>query len=163
TSENLRAAWGEKAAAIEIEKVEPFLRADAPGDRAWLDFLDWYVESMNDYASFWMRETRKNFPKGDIYLCTGGNADPRHGSDFGGKTVRGVLQLRARRQRGRARRRGPRLQRDRVGREGAALLLAELSRQAGGDGELHPQRRGIPPAQAGRGGRGLLPGDDVSA
>jgi len=63
--------------------VEPFLRMDAPNDRAWLDFTQWYIGSMTEWARFWLRETRKDFPKGDIYLCTGGHAPAEHGSDFG--------------------------------------------------------------------------------
>jgi hypothetical protein len=63
--------------------VKPFLRKDAPSDRAWIDFVDWYTGSMTDYARFWITETRKNFPTGGIYLCTGGHAPPNHGADFG--------------------------------------------------------------------------------
>ena len=85
TTEKLRAAWGEKAPAIE--DVKPFLKKNNPAnDRAWIDFVDWYTESMTDYAKFWLTETRKNFPKGDIYLCTGGHAPPPHGADFAEQT-----------------------------------------------------------------------------
>jgi hypothetical protein len=73
-------AWGSKSA--RIDQVNPFLRAGAPNDRAWIDFVDWYTESMTDYARFWLGETRKNF-EGEIYLCTGGHAPPEHGADFG--------------------------------------------------------------------------------
>ncbi|MCX5759853.1 MAG: hypothetical protein NTU83_15395 [Candidatus Hydrogenedentes bacterium] len=38
---------------------------------------------MTDWTRFWMLETRKHFPSGDIYLCTGGHAPPEHGADFG--------------------------------------------------------------------------------
>jgi hypothetical protein len=80
TDEKLKAAWGDKAPAID--QVKPFLKKDAPNDRAWIDFVDFYQGSMTEYASFWLTETRKNFPKGGIYLCTGGHAPPPHGSDF---------------------------------------------------------------------------------
>jgi hypothetical protein len=80
TSDRLRAAWGERAPVIQ--DVQPFLREFAPNDRAWIDFIDWYTESMTDYAQFWMTETRKHFD-GPIYLCTGGHAPPEHGADFG--------------------------------------------------------------------------------
>jgi hypothetical protein len=63
--------------------IRPFLRKDAPSTKAWLDMLHWYRGSMNDWAGFWMKTTRKYFIDTDIYLCTGGHADPRHGSDFG--------------------------------------------------------------------------------
>ncbi|HEX8523185.1 MAG TPA: family 14 glycosylhydrolase [Tepidisphaeraceae bacterium] len=80
-SPKLRRAWGENAR--EINMIRPFLQKDAPSDRAWIDFVDWYQQSMTDYAQFWISETRKNFPRGDIYLCTGGHAPPEHGADFG--------------------------------------------------------------------------------
>ena len=77
----LSAAWGKSVGGFG--DIKPFLRKDAPNDRAWLDFVTWYIDSMTDWATFWLRETRRNFPKGDIYLCTGGHAPPEHGSDFG--------------------------------------------------------------------------------
>lgn len=79
-SDRLRDAWG--GTVSDLTKAHPFLRRDAPNERAWLDMADWYIGSMTDYARFWLRETRKNF-KGDIYLCTGGHAPAEHGSDFG--------------------------------------------------------------------------------
>jgi len=77
----LRGAWGENVRDILVAR--PFLQKEAPNDRAWLDMVDWYQESMTQYARFWLGETRKNFPKGGIYLCTGGHAPPEHGADFG--------------------------------------------------------------------------------
>ncbi len=73
-------AW--KTQVADLNAVKPFLRKDAPSDRAWLDFCDWYIGSMTDWSRFWLQETRKHFA-GNIYLCTGGNATPEHGSDFG--------------------------------------------------------------------------------
>jgi len=67
----------------QFTKIKTFLRKDAPSTRAWLDFLEWYKGSMNDWARFWMRTTRKYFPATAIYLCTGGSGNPMHGSDFG--------------------------------------------------------------------------------
>jgi Glycosyl hydrolase family 14 len=78
----LSASWGSGAPA-SADVATPFLRKDAPSDRAWLDECSWYIGSMTSYARFWMHETRKNFPTGDIYLCTGGHAPAEHGSDFG--------------------------------------------------------------------------------
>ncbi len=78
----LSGAWGASAPASAEEAV-PFQRKDAPSDRAWLDECSWYIGSMTSWARFWMHETRKNFPTGDIYLCTGGHAPAEHGSDFG--------------------------------------------------------------------------------
>ncbi|HOV75427.1 MAG TPA: beta-galactosidase [Candidatus Hydrogenedentes bacterium] len=77
----LNKAWNAQIA--DFAAVRPFLRKDAPNDRAWLDFCQWYIGAMTDWSRFWMQETRKHFPKGGIYLCTGGHAPPEHGADFG--------------------------------------------------------------------------------
>ncbi len=79
-SDRLREAWG--PGAPDLAHARPFLRKDAPNERAWLDFVDWYIDSMTQWARFWLHETRAHF-SGDIYLCTGGHAPPEHGSDFG--------------------------------------------------------------------------------
>lgn len=78
---HLQEAW--KDTNVRLSTVQPMLQAEAPDDRAWLDFMHWYVGSMTDWASFWLKTTRKYFPKGDIYLCTGGDSNPMLGSDFG--------------------------------------------------------------------------------
>ena len=90
TDKKLTEAWTRLTArpqgrplSLELDEIKPFLRADAPNDRAWIDFVDWYTQSMTDWAHFWMAETRKHFPDGEIYLCTGGHAPPEHGADFG--------------------------------------------------------------------------------
>jgi hypothetical protein len=77
----LRDAWGDSIGSIE--DAHPFLRANAPNDRAWLDMVSWYIDSMTQWARFWLKTTREHFPQGEIYLCTGGDAPPWHGSDFG--------------------------------------------------------------------------------
>ncbi|MBI5095210.1 MAG: beta-galactosidase [Candidatus Hydrogenedentes bacterium] len=81
SASRLNAAWGTHY--TDITDIFPLVRDSAPNDRAWLDFSSWYIDSMTDWAEFWLTETRKNFPKGDIYLCTGGHAPAEHGSDFG--------------------------------------------------------------------------------
>jgi len=81
TTSELSRAWGR--VYTRFDEIRPFLKKDAPSNRAWLDFVDWYIGSMNEWARFWMQETRKHFPKGDIYLCTGGHAPPEHGANFG--------------------------------------------------------------------------------
>jgi hypothetical protein len=80
--EALSKAWG--GAPRDFETVKPFLRKNAPNDRAWIDMVDWYVGSMTDYTRFWLAEVRKNFPAraGEIYVCTGGHAPPEHGRRF---------------------------------------------------------------------------------
>lgn len=50
--------------------------------RRWLDFVDWYRGSMTRWSDWWIATTRKHFPDTPIYLCTGGDAPPEHGSDF---------------------------------------------------------------------------------
>lgn len=77
----LNAAWS--TALADFDAISPFLREQAPNDRAWVDFCDWYIGAMTAWARFWMEETRRHFPKGDIYLCTGGHAPPEHGANFG--------------------------------------------------------------------------------
>ena len=86
--DRLRDAWkrdahGSVRVPGAITEVKPFLKRDAPNERAWLDFCDWYIGSMTEWSRWWLRETRKHFPKGDIQLCTGGHAPPEHGADFG--------------------------------------------------------------------------------
>ena len=54
-----------------------------PGQRRrWVDFIDWYRDSMTAYANFWMQTARKYFPDTELYLCTGGDAVPWHASEF---------------------------------------------------------------------------------
>lgn len=79
SDEKLQAAWGKTDATLEA--VKPFLRQEAPSDRAWVDFVTWYTGSMTGYAEFWLANTRKHFD-GEIYLCTGGHAPPEHGANF---------------------------------------------------------------------------------
>ena len=50
--------------------------------RRWIDFIDWYRQSMTDYVSFWTKTGRKYFPNNELYLCTGGDAVPWHASEF---------------------------------------------------------------------------------
>ncbi len=50
--------------------------------RRWLDFVEWYRHSMTDLAEWWVRTARRHFPQTPIYLCTGGDAVPAHGSHF---------------------------------------------------------------------------------
>ncbi len=60
----------------KIDSGDPQVR------RRWLDFIDWYRAEMTDWSDWWIETTRKHFPKTPIYLCTGGDAEPRHGSNF---------------------------------------------------------------------------------
>lgn len=59
-----------------------FTPSTLPERRRWIDFIDWYRNSMTEYASFWMQTARKYFPDVELYLCTGGAAEPWHASEF---------------------------------------------------------------------------------
>lgn len=48
----------------------------------WLDFIDWYMGAMTDWAEFWLKTARQYFPGLPIYLVTGGDGAPRLGADF---------------------------------------------------------------------------------
>ena len=37
---------------------------------------------MTEYAAFWMKTARKYFPDTELYLCTGGQAEPWQASEF---------------------------------------------------------------------------------
>jgi hypothetical protein len=76
----LNRAW--KAKFASFDDVRPFLPAKAPSERAWQEMLQWYRGSMASYAGFFMKTARETFPGTDVYLCTGGDMAPEHGSDF---------------------------------------------------------------------------------
>ena len=76
----LNQAWHSKYTSFD--ELKPFVPAQAPSERAWQEFLRWYRGSMTSYADFWLKAARESFPDVDIYLCTGGDMAPEHGSDF---------------------------------------------------------------------------------
>ncbi len=93
TPEALNRAWGVRLAAItdadfpgRKDDLKAFREKVTKGDpaarRQWLDFVDWYRDSMTRWSDWWIATTRKYFPDTPIYLCTGGDAPPEHGSDF---------------------------------------------------------------------------------
>jgi hypothetical protein len=47
----------------------------------WLDFTGWYVDSMTNWAEFWLKTARRCFPLQSIYLVTGGEGEPMLGAD----------------------------------------------------------------------------------
>lgn len=86
-------AWGTQYASLGAvdfpgrkDELKAFRERIPKGDpkdrRRWLDFVDWYRESMTRWSDWWMETTRKHFPDTQIYLCTGGHAPPEHGSNF---------------------------------------------------------------------------------
>jgi len=71
----------------ELSKFEKVVQSgNPPARRQWIDFVDWYRGAMTNWADWWMGTTRKYFPGTPIYLCTGGWAEPRHGSNFAEQT-----------------------------------------------------------------------------
>lgn len=66
----------------ECTNAGTFITHNEEQRRRWIDFIDWYRGSMTDYAAFWMQTARKYFPETELYLCTGGDAVPWHGSEF---------------------------------------------------------------------------------
>ena len=73
-------AWG--APVADIAQLTPFQRKDAPSDRAWLDFAEWYIGAMNGHTRFWLETLRRHY-SGPMEVCTGGHAPVEHGADFG--------------------------------------------------------------------------------
>jgi len=57
-------------------------KTDEKTIRKWLDFVDWYLGSMTNWAEFWLKIARRCFPDLPVYLVTGGNGGPRLGADF---------------------------------------------------------------------------------
>jgi len=56
------------------------------GQQQWLDFVAWYINSMTNWAEFWLKTARKYFPDIKIYLVTGGIGQPILGADFSVQT-----------------------------------------------------------------------------
>ncbi len=76
----LNKAWGSQFS--KFDDLSPFLPERAPSERAWQEELRWYRAAMTAHADFWMKTAREFFPDTEIYLCTGGDMAPEHGSDF---------------------------------------------------------------------------------
>lgn len=80
-----------------------FPRPPAPGtaDLPWLDFLDWYHDSMTRYAGEVMACYRAHFPNPDLVIWLGGGVEPHtHGQDNSAlpkaaKAVRGTIRCTA--------------------------------------------------------------------
>ena len=74
---DLNNAWGTEFKTYD--EIEPSTQAKGA---QWLDFVEWYRQSMTDWAEFWVKTARKYFPKTDIYIVTGGHMPPEHGLDI---------------------------------------------------------------------------------
>ncbi len=77
----LRQAWGDAPSSWD-GLTPPSSPPQAPSPRAWLDFVEWYRGAMTAWAERWLVEARTRLPGSEIYLCTGGDMTPSHGSDF---------------------------------------------------------------------------------
>jgi hypothetical protein len=76
----LNRAW--KSEYESFDDLAPLLPEKAPSLRAKLEFFRWYREAMSSWADFWLDAARQHFPETELYLCTGGDMSPEHGSDF---------------------------------------------------------------------------------
>ena len=57
-------------------------KADVKALCRWLDFVDWYMDSMTKWSEFWLKTARHHIPDLPVTLVTGGNGGPRMGADF---------------------------------------------------------------------------------
>ena len=80
TVEALNRAW--KSTYANWDAVAPFIPDTAPSPRARLDMVNWYVQSMTDWATFVTATVRKHMPATELYLCVGGAGEPIIGADF---------------------------------------------------------------------------------
>lgn len=76
----LNQAW--RSHYADFEELHPFLPHQAPSRTALFDQLRWYKDSMTAFVDFWLGECRAAFPDIPLYMCTGGNEEPQHASDF---------------------------------------------------------------------------------
>ena len=65
-----------------LDAVAPMLPERAPSPRARLDMINWYVDSMTQFGTFWAATVRKHFPDTPIYQSLGGTGEPIYGSRF---------------------------------------------------------------------------------
>jgi len=80
--EGLAAFEARLAGKLGGDSTSPLNLPDGQARRRWLDFIEWYRAEMTDWSEWWIKTTRKYFPTTPIYLCTGGDAEPHHGSNF---------------------------------------------------------------------------------
>lgn len=84
----LNQAWGTSHPSFNL--VAPMLPAKLPCQRARLDFVGWYVDSMTELSAFWASTVRKHFPKTPIYQSLGGSGEPVLGADFSAQAKAGA-------------------------------------------------------------------------
>lgn len=77
---DLSRAWRSRYASMD--EVRPFVASAAPSERAWQELLRWYRGSMSSHVEYCLKTLREFFPNTDLYLASGGDMTPEHGSDF---------------------------------------------------------------------------------
>ena len=85
TIDALNQAWKTKLATFD--EAKPFLPDKSHSDRASLDMVTWYRGSMTRYAEVWLKSCKKHLPDVQVLLCTGGDANLMHGSDFSEQAI----------------------------------------------------------------------------
>jgi Glycosyl hydrolase family 14 len=65
-----------------FDEVQTFLPSTARTPRQRLDFCDWYLDSMSEWASRWDDWAKSAVPNAPIYLKVGGNGETYLGADF---------------------------------------------------------------------------------
>lgn len=80
TIDALNVSWGSDYSSFD--SISPFLPQDAPSQRAQVDMSNWYMQSMTDYAEYWVKTAREFYPTLPIYLCVGGDGSVQLGADF---------------------------------------------------------------------------------
>jgi hypothetical protein len=73
-------SFNKKSFFLNPEETSHPLKKEEKED--WLNFVKWYLDSMTDFAEFWIKTARKYFPETKIYLMTGGTGNPILGADF---------------------------------------------------------------------------------
>ncbi len=82
TLESLGSVWKTPAPTTWASVQPPVSPQQAPSPLAWLDFVEWYRQAMTTWSAKWLTEARHQLPSTEVYLCTGGDMLPAHGSDF---------------------------------------------------------------------------------
>lgn len=73
TLDGINRAW--RSQYSSLGDVRPQVPHRCPSRTAVFDLIQWYRQSMTDYAGVWMAACRNAFPDTPIYLCTGGADD----------------------------------------------------------------------------------------
>jgi len=84
----MRSTWNNEVAPY-IKRFRSSFSRDTivpHSQQRWLDFVNWYMSSMTEWAEFWLKTARKYFPETEIYLVTGGHGEPQLGADFSEQT-----------------------------------------------------------------------------